>query len=438
MFLNQKKKILMCFLFLFLFNLNYYEAKADQQQINQLSEQIENKKKELEKLDREIAEQKKLLSETSGQATNLQAKINALEANRKKILSEISATETQIKKAELTIDKLNLEISDKEILIKKHSEGIAESIRKINEIESRSLVERFLSSDNFSDFWSEFEQNINLQKTFKNEIDQLLDISQELKENQNQKLTEKEMLAKYKKELSGQAEAVASTKSEQQNILVKTKNQEAEYQKLLKEKESRKKAFEQEILDIESKIKILIDPNSYPTAKKGIFSWPLETIRVTQLFGGTQFAKNNPGIYGRPFHPGVDFGISIGSKVLSIGNGTVKGFGNTDAYPGCYAWGKWVLIEHDNGLSSLYAHLSSIMVTQGQTVSAGDLIAFSGNTGISTGPHLHLTIYASQGVKIGKYGDYKPGGSGCAATGATGPFADLDAYLDPMNYLPSL
>ena len=74
------------------------------------------------------------------------------------------------------------------------------------------------------------------------------------------------------------------------------------------------------------------------------------------------------------------------------------------------------------------------ILTPGDTI----IETTSGNTGFSTGPHLHLTIYASQGVKVGQYGSYKPGGSGCAATAATGPFADLNAYLDPMSYLPSL
>jgi len=433
----KKEYLLVCFLFLILL-LPSEKVFSDSKEIKNLSEQIEDKKRELEKLDAEIAQQRKLLSETSGQATTLQSKINQLEASRKKIISEISATETQIKKAELTINKLDLEINDRRNLIKEYSKGIGQTIKILNEMETKSLVERFLSAQSFSDFWNSYEQSISIQNKFKQEIDNLYAVNEELRKDQEEKANEREKLSQYKKQLSGQAEAVNQTKSEQQNILAVTKNKEAEYQRLLQQTEERRKVFEQEILDIESEIKILIDPNSFPSAKRGVFAWPLDNIRITQQFGGSQFAKNNPGIYGRAFHPGTDFGAPVGTQVKSIGTGKVKGFGNTDAYPGCYAWGKWILIEHDNGLSSLYAHLSSILVEQGQSVKTGDVIALSGNTGISTGPHLHLTLYASQGVKIGKYGDYKPGGSGCAATGATGPFADLNAYLDPMNYLPSL
>jgi len=411
---------------------------ADSEEIENLTAQIQEKRKQLEKLDAEIAAQKKILSETSGQATTLQSKINSLEASRKKIISEIKSTETQIQKAELTINKLDLEITDKQKIVDEHSAGIAESIRKTNALENRSLVERFLSSESFSNFWTDLEQNLTIQSTFQGAIDYLLSISAELRETKAQKAAEKAELAQYKKELDGQVDAVAQTKAEQQSILSITKNKEAEYKKLLAEKEAQKKAFEDEMLDIESKIKILIDPNSYTAPKRGVFIWPLDSIIITQQFGGSQFAKTNPGIYGRAFHPGTDFGISIGTKVKSIGPGTVRGTGNTDAYPGCYAWGKWILIDHTNGISSLYAHLSSVLVSPGDTLSEGDVIALSGNTGVTTGPHLHLTLYATQGVKIGKYGAYKPGAAGCAATEATGPFADLDAYLDPMTYLPSL
>ena len=85
----------------------------------------------------------------------------------------------------------------------------------------------------------------------------------------------------------------------------------------------------------------------------------------------------------------------------------IVGTGNTDEPRGCYSYGKWILIKHENGLSTLYAHLSLIKVNAGETVNTGDIIGYSGNTGYSTGPHLHLTVYATQGVKIVRLGDIK-------------------------------
>ena len=106
--------------------------------------------------------------------------------------------------------------------------------------------------------------------------------------------------------------------------------------------------------------------------------------------------------------------------------------GNTDAYKGCYSYGKWVLVKHTDGLSSLYAHLSYISVTEGTQVPVGGLLGYSGKTGYATGPHLHFTLFASDGVKLVKLGDIKAK-TNCA--GATVPVAPTGAYLNPMSYL---
>jgi len=411
---------------------------GDQAEINRLNSEIDTKLTEIEKIDREIARQRSILNEASGRANNLENTIDELQSTRNKLEFDIDRTTTEISRAELTIRKINLEIGEKEILIDKNSEALAESIRKTNQLENVTVVERFLGYTSMSDFWSNFELTQKIQKKLQTEVSELARLSSDLKNKEFEKISEKNELAKQKTILAGETEVIKSTAAEQETLLQSTKREEAEYQRQLNQKIAERKAFEDELLEIESKLNFLIDVDSYPVARRGILSWPLDTVRITQQFGGTQFAKQNPGIYGRPYHPGTDFGVPTGTHIKSVYGGVVRGFDNTDNYPGCRAWGGWLLVDHDNGLSSLYAHLSNILVKPGQRVERGEVIALSGNTGISTGPHLHLSIYATQGVKIGKYGTYKASGVGCSATNATGPFADLEAYLDPMTYLPVL
>jgi murein DD-endopeptidase MepM/ murein hydrolase activator NlpD len=403
-----------------------------------LNEQIDEYEARIRAIDKEIEEQRKLIQTTSTRAGEIQAQINTLNATRNKLKKDISRTQDVIKKSELTIEKLEIEITDKQRKVNELEEGLAQSMRNLQKSTDSSILEVAFKNDSVSDF---FAQIVEIQKFKEKLIDKkyaLLNINRELSEKKTDEEKTKEELEKERKILAGQHETVLSNEQVQAGLLAVTKGEQAKYEQVLREKEEQKKQFDALVRDIESKIKIMIDPGSYPSAQRGILSWPLANIIVTQNFGGSDFAKNNPGIYGRPYHPGTDFGTPTGTKVMSVSSGTVRDFGNTDAYPGCYAWGKWILVDHDNGLSSLYAHLSSILVDRGQAVGEQEVIALSGNTGVSTGPHLHLTLYASQGVKTGRYGTYKPGGSGCAATDATGPFADLDAYLDPMTYLPSL
>ena len=220
---------------------------------------------------------------------------------------------------------------------------------------------------------------------------------------------------------------LAQNRKAKNALLSATKSKETEYRKILAEKVAKRDAFERELLQFESELRFAIDPSKLPPAVSGVLKWPLDSIRITQKFGDTAFAKS--GAYNGRGHNGVDFGASIGTRVKSALSGVVKGTGNTDAVCPGASYGKWVLVEHANGLSTLYAHFSLIKVSSGQTVGTGELLGYSGDTGYSTGPHLHLTVYATQGVRIM---DRKS--AVCKGT-YTMPIADLKAYLNPLSYL---
>jgi murein DD-endopeptidase MepM/ murein hydrolase activator NlpD len=107
----------------------------------------------------------------------------------------------------------------------------------------------------------------------------------------------------------------------------------------------------------------------------GYFTSPMHTGRVTQ------------GIHG---HNGIDVGAPSGTPVYAAAGGTVIVAKNNGAYNGGY--GNYVVISHDNGTQTLYAHLSSVEVTVGQTVAKDEHIGGVGNTGRSTGNHLHFEV----------------------------------------------
>ena len=415
-----------------------YNTSSFAETVDELNEQIDSYADKIKAIEKEIEQQRLLIQSTSAKAGDIQTKINSLNATKNKLQKDITRTQDVIKKSELTIQKIDIEMTDKERKIASTQKGLAESLRDLNQHTDISIIEMAMDAGTISDFLTQIVEVRKFKETLIDKKYELLNLNRELSQKKSEEVKTKEELEKEKQILAGQQQTVVLTQNEHKGLLSETKSEQAKYEQLLREKEAQKQQFNALVQDIESKIKKLIDPESFPSAQNSILVWPLDNIIVTQQFGGSDFAKQNPGIYGRPYHPGTDFGTPIGSKVKSVSSGKIRASGNTDAYPGCVAWGKWILIDHDNGLSSLYAHLSSILVSNGQSVTSGEVVALSGNTGYSTGPHLHLTVYATQGVEVGKYGTYKPGGAGCAATDASGPFADLDAYLDPMGYLPGL
>jgi murein DD-endopeptidase MepM/ murein hydrolase activator NlpD len=121
-------------------------------------------------------------------------------------------------------------------------------------------------------------------------------------------------------------------------------------------------------------------------AAKKAASWqdPVDKYTLSASFGlgGNMWSSK---------HSGQDFAVSIGTSVEAVHNGTVVKAGGNGAGDGP-AYGNAIVIKHDNGTFSQYAHLSKIDVRVGQTVGTGQHIAASGNTGNSSGPHLHFEI----------------------------------------------
>ncbi len=89
---------------------------------------------------------------------------------------------------------------------------------------------------------------------------------------------------------------------------------------------------------------------------------------------------------GEELHPGIDLAVPEGSDVRAAGGGVVERTGTDSSY------GLFVLLQHPDGYETMYGHLSRVLVAAGQDVSAGQVIALSGNTGRSTAPHLHFEV----------------------------------------------
>ncbi|UPT45940.1 LysM peptidoglycan-binding domain-containing M23 family metallopeptidase [Streptomyces sp. WAC00303] len=110
------------------------------------------------------------------------------------------------------------------------------------------------------------------------------------------------------------------------------------------------------------------------------WSAPLASANVT-----TQYRASGAS-WSSGYHTGSDFQAASGTPVLAIGPGTVVSAGNSGSY------GNEVVIKHEDGMYSQYAHQSSLNVSVGQTVTGGQQIGLSGSTGNSTGPHLHFEV----------------------------------------------
>lgn len=420
-----------------------------QEDAQALKEKILERNKQLLQLDREIKQYQSTLDQVSMEKQSLQSAVKTLDVSRSKVSTDIKATETKIVTTDLTIQELQQQISTTEVLINRNTEVIAHAIQKIDELESNSFLETLLAGDSMSEVWDSIAALSAFQSSLRGQVKDFLATKRSYENAKSEEAGKKEELSSLKGELSDRKKVLDTTHNEKNQLLSTTKEKESNYQKMLAEKKRQRELFEKELRNYESQLKFVLDKSTIPTAGASVFSWPFEQGYfadcpsfasalgnphcITQYFGNTPFARS--GAYSGNGHNGIDFRAPIGTKIIAALSGTVVGVGNTDTAPSCYSFGKWVLVRHNNGISTLYSHLSTISTAVGAQLATGGVIGYSGATGYATGPHLHFGVYASDGVSIKRFAD-DPSRPVTACYNVPIPIAAHSAYLNPMDYLP--
>lgn len=418
--MKYKSLIIISITFFLLFGQisNVFAVTADEvrNQINDINDQIKE-------LDKEIAKYQSQLAETGQQKNTLNNTIKELTITRNSLLAERTQIQKKINATSLVIQEIGSNIETKEESIQKSEASLKKMLYSLYQSERETLIEKILAKEGLEDISREYNNTLAINEDVRNYINDLLNEKEELSTTKSQKLDEQEKLNNLKKTLLAKETAVLNTKKEKDTLLLQTKNKEVEYQKMLAEQIKRKDSFEKSIEDYEAQLKFILNPKLIPKEGSEVFAWPLSYILITSPYG-SRWGK---------FHYGLDFRAAVGTPVYAMASGVVEGFGDTDISCPKASFGKWIFIKYNNGLSSTYGHLSAISVKKGQQVKVGDVVGLSGNTGSSTGPHLHVGVYASDGVKI----DTVPSVS-CSGKIFTQPIAALTSYLDPALYLPPI
>lgn len=404
---------------------------ASAQTAEELQVKIDARAAAIRDLEKVIQDYQTELAAIASRGNTLSAKLSELNLTLRKLQANISLTEDKIGAKNLEIQALSKKIGAAKSDISDNRMYVTESLRRLNELGGQSLPQILVSGRSLSDSWTAMNRLIILESDIGSHISDLKTTKTRLETSKNATERAKAELVRLQAQLTDEKKIVTATVRDQKKLLAETKNSEAAYQRLLKEKEAEKDAFEAEISLYESQIKLAVDASKLPKGAN-VLSWPLDSVRITQYFGSTPFATANPQVYSGKGHNGIDLGASIGTPIKAALTGTVVGTGDTDLIYRCESLGKWVLIRHPNGLSTLYAHMSLQTVPKGATIDTGQVIGYSGNTGYSTGPHLHFGVYASSGIEIKQFVNSR------SCKGAVIPIAATQAYLNPLSYLPKL
>lgn len=358
-----------------------------------LRDLIAEKSERLKELQEQRAALEKNLETVAKSNTKLSKEIKTMDNTISQLDLLVKSNNLSIEKIELEIDSLTGDIgnTEKNIAQKKETIGklFSELQQKDNEnfltifLRNKSLAESVAEARTISTLNSNLYENLEVLKNLQ------MDLTKKIREGENKKQEK----AAEKVNFQNRQVILADQKKEKQVVLSQTKNQELIYEKQIEELTKLQDEISLEIEKIETEMRKNIDPNLLPLPRPGVLLWPVPEGRLTQGYGATAFAAKN---YKSKYHNGLDMGRFLGAEIVAAEKGTVINVGDQDKFCRKAAYGKFIVIKHENGLTTLYGHLSRQIVSVGDKVERGQIIGYMGKTGWATGPHLHFTVFSSQ------------------------------------------
>lgn len=399
---------------------------AQNEHTQQLQNQIDDRKDSIADLDKQIADLRNKLTLTAQEKKTLQNKVKELDLLRKNLALQAKVTQVKASRTRDAVAALDRSIKEKQSAIERHRQQISAAITLMHQEERRSTLELFLASASLSEAFDTSSRLEEVQGSLNSAIKNLKDTSESLNSDKHDQEKTVHQLDQLNVELTAQKQVAEEQKAEQENLVKQTKNKESEFQKLLAENLRRKQQFERELEAYQNELQQAVDRTSVPKIGTRVFVVPVGGP-ITQHFGYNEFAKR---AYAGGKHNGTDFGVPTGTPVKAAGAGTIWAVGDTDTACRGASYGRYVLVKHPNGLSTLYAHLSRPIVSVGQSVDLGDTIGLSGNTGYSTGPHVHVTVLVSSATEVKDIPS-----KACAGAVFRMPVAPKEAYMNLEDYI---
>lgn len=356
---------------------------------------------EIQAVQDEIAARKVKIDQINIKIDEYQEKIEQAEAKQVSLVNEVEILDNRVAKTELEIESAgeeisalnaeinitNLSIAEEEETLKRNRALISSVLREIRNADHVSTIDWVFGSDSFSELFdqaeklqtihSDLEENLSEARRTRNSLELL-------KQGQEKRMASFE---EARKEMEKQVELLENEKGARSVLIIQTARSEAEFEKLLRELQAEEQYVSGQILALQRDIELKLKEGDI-VGDSSALSWPIYPEKgISATFHDPTYP------YRHLFeHSGIDIPVSVGTPIES-------------AAPGFVAWtregrlyGYYVLVIHANGVATLYAHLSRILVETDQFVSRGETVGLSGGrpgaagAGLSTGPHLHFEV----------------------------------------------
>ena len=323
-----------------------------------------------------------LVREVAAELAEIRKKLPIAEAALKKARAELAVAQEKDRQAAEKLAELESQLEITQKTFDQTRSFVADVARTIYQDGPLATLEIILGATDPNDF----SQKLMAMQTYignqNAKIEQLETIKAQLETEQAAVAAQKVILEKEK---AAALDAAKRAKAAEEEVLRLIAKQKAALAKAESEREATRKRYEQlraEQIRLQQLARLRAGlGGSIP----GELYWPVQGARISQNVG----PRRHPVFGYRSCHTGMDLAAGTGTPIGAAATGIVTAVTTLRAY------GRVVVVAHNGGLSTMYAHLSRFNVSVGQGVAVGDTIGFVGSSGWSTGPHLHFEVHVN-------------------------------------------
>jgi murein DD-endopeptidase MepM/ murein hydrolase activator NlpD len=354
------------------------------------TESQENLQKLIKQTRQEISNQKAKEKSVLTNLSQQQKELNSLEDNHRQLQGKLTVAQTKFLKTQAEQQKLQRNLGSLEQNLSKRQRLLNERLIASYKYGPLSYLEILFRARNYADLISRFGM---IAYFINNDIDSIAIVQkvkfqvkiqqQVVKQKKQQVESELKKISVLTNQVNESQKKVASKVEQTRTELAKIESNRRQLEKALEE-------YEETSREIGNQINKTERNNPSEIFGSGKMIWPVTgAIQITSPFGW----RYHPILHVNKYHNGEDIAVPSGTPVHAADSGIVVVSGWEGGY------GNYVAIDHGNGISTGYGHNSRLLVHQGERVTKGQIIAYSGSTGLSTGPHVHFEV-RKNGVPI--------------------------------------
>ena len=367
-----KKRRIIVAVMAFVMLLSFSQAALGVADINEAKDNLGTIQEQLARIENELKQKQSIKDYYESLAKNMRNSINSQQLQLATYNEYVNEVTNKINSLTETIEQAEKDYEEKVSILK---ERIINTYMSSN----LSMLDVLMKSSSLKQYYDYLELNELIAKHDNQLIEEMKILMQDI----TSKRETMKMLKESYITLSEQAQIVLSNMQSMQNEALDTVNVTGETIKVLKAKENALEAEEAEMLNVILRLQREIDYIG------GQMTWPLPSCKILPT-GGSLFGwRLHPIFFEWRMHNGVDLGGKQGNNIVSANAGVISIASWGEGY------GYYVVVDHGGGVSTLYAHCSKILVSAGQSVKKGQVIALIGSTGWSTAPHLHFEVIIS-------------------------------------------